>query len=75
MSGSGLDPNISEAAALYQAKRVANVRGVTVQLIYELIDQHAFRQSYFFFDVRLVNVLEINLALDAITKAQVKMVE
>jgi K+-transporting ATPase ATPase C chain len=63
-SGGGLDPHISERAALYQAARVANARGLDVSLVNGLISQHAFSPGGIIIPDRLVNVLEINLALD-----------
>jgi K+-transporting ATPase ATPase C chain len=63
-SGGGLDPHISEHAALYQAPRVAAARGLTEAQVEELIRRQAFSPGAFFTPDRLVNVLELNLALD-----------
>jgi potassium-transporting ATPase KdpC subunit len=63
-SGGGLDPHISEQAALYQAQRVADARGVTLDEIRPLIEAHAFAPGGFLPPGRIVNVLELNLALD-----------
>jgi potassium-transporting ATPase KdpC subunit len=63
-SGGGLDPHISEPAALYQAQRVAEARGVAVDEIRPLIEAHAFAPGSFLTPGRIVNVLELNLALD-----------
>lgn len=63
-SGGGLDPHITEHAALYQAARVANARGVPQSQIEELIRRHAFAPGGLLSPDRLVNVLELNLALD-----------
>jgi K+-transporting ATPase ATPase C chain len=63
-SGAGLDPHISEHAALYQAARVAEARGLPLAEVEALVDEHAFAPGAFFTPDRLVNVLEINLALD-----------
>jgi K+-transporting ATPase ATPase C chain len=63
-SGGGLDPHISVKAALYQAERVARVRGVPPSRVEALINQHAFAPGGFLTPDRLVNVLELNLALD-----------
>ena len=63
-SGGGLDPHITEHAALYQATRVANARGLPQSQIEELVKQHAFAPGGFLTPDRLVNVLELNLALD-----------
>jgi K+-transporting ATPase ATPase C chain len=65
-SGGGLDPHISEHAARYQAARVAQARGLPQQKVEELIARHGFAPGGFLTPVRLVNVLELNLALDAL---------
>jgi potassium-transporting ATPase KdpC subunit len=64
-SGGGLDPHISAAAASYQAERVAQARGLPVAKVEALIDQQAFAPGGALTPERLVNVLELNLALDA----------
>jgi len=69
-SGGGLDPHISEGAALYQAKRVAEARGIPLARIEATIDEHAFAPGGFLTPDRLVNVLELNLALDQLGKAK-----
>jgi len=66
-SGGGLDPHISEHAALYQAVRVAEARGVSREQVEALIAEHAFSPGGFLAPERLVNVLELNLALDSVT--------
>jgi K+-transporting ATPase ATPase C chain len=63
-SGGGLDPHISEPAARYQAGRVATARGVQPAQIETLIDQQAFAPGGALTPGRIVNVLELNLALD-----------
>jgi K+-transporting ATPase ATPase C chain len=63
-SGGGLDPHISVHAAFYQADRVAQARGRPRPQIEALIQDHAFSPGAFFTPDRLVNVLELNLALD-----------
>ncbi len=68
-SGAGLDPHISEHAALYQAKRVAEARGLPQPEVETIIRQHVFAPGGFLTPDRLVNVLELNLALDEL-KAQ-----
>ena len=60
-SGSGLDPDISAAAARYQASRIAKARGATADDINRLIADHT---SNSVLGSDTVNVLEINLALD-----------
>ena len=63
-SGGGLDPHISEHAALYQAERVAKARGLPQAGVEELIKQRSFAPGGFLTPTRIVNVLELNLALD-----------
>ena len=63
-SGSGLDPNISVAAANYQAARVARVRGLPLATVQGLIAQHTQAPTLGFLGEARVNVLELNLALD-----------
>jgi K+-transporting ATPase ATPase C chain len=65
-SGSGLDPNISVAAARYQAGRVAGLRGLTLDQVNTLIDQNTQGPTLGFIGEARVNVLELNLALDQI---------
>lgn len=62
-SGSGLDPDISLQAALFQAKRVAKARGVSEQQVVEVVHQSS-RQGVSTGYRPLVNVLALNLALD-----------
>lgn len=64
-SASGLDPDISPAAAHYQAGRVARMRGVPVDQVNTLIDRHTEAPFGGFLGEPRVNVLALNLALDA----------
>jgi K+-transporting ATPase ATPase C chain len=63
-SGGGLDPHISERAALYQAERVAKARGIPQSQVEAVIKQNVFAPGGFLTPDRIVNVLELNLALD-----------
>ena len=63
-SGSGLDPHISARAARYQAERVAAARGLEGARVEALIEELAFAPAWPLGKGRLVNVLELNLALE-----------
>lgn len=63
-SGSGLDPDISPAAALYQSNRVAHARGLPPDEVRALIDRYTQGRQFSVLGEPRVNVLELNLALD-----------
>jgi K+-transporting ATPase ATPase C chain len=65
-SASGLDPEISSAAAHYQASRVARLRHLPLPTVQALITQHQKPTLFDVFGEARVNVLELNLALDSL---------
>ncbi|NTV07249.1 MAG: potassium-transporting ATPase subunit KdpC [Chlorobium limicola] len=67
-SGSGLDPYITLEAALYQAPRVAKARGVNLSDLEVSIRRHASGNRLFWSGEGLVNVMELNMYLDAVRR-------
>ena len=63
-SASGLDPHISLAAANYQVARVARIRGLSQNSVQAIIKQHTYGRFLGLIGEPVVNVLEVNLALD-----------
>lgn len=64
-SGGGLDPHISLAGALYQLDRVAAARKLKTDEVRTLVEEAAFAPGAVFAPEPIVNVLQLNLALDA----------
>jgi K+-transporting ATPase ATPase C chain len=66
-SGSGLDPDISVAYAMLQVERVAKARNLSVAQVQQVVDDHILDRQFGILGERRVNVLDLNLALDAVS--------
>ena len=64
-SGSGLDPHLSPAGALVQVKRIATLRGISVEKLNALVKEQTKGPLLGMFGPSTVNVLKLNIALDA----------
>jgi potassium-transporting ATPase KdpC subunit len=69
-SASGVDPHLSPAAAAFQAPRVARERQLPLRAVLDAIDRHTEPRQLGVLGEPRVNVLELNLALDAVTPAR-----
>jgi len=67
-SASGLDPHVSLAAAYYQIPRIARLRGLTQDAVRALVTQYTINRFLGLIGEPVVNVLEVNLALDELRK-------
>jgi K+-transporting ATPase ATPase C chain len=67
-SGSGLDPDITPDNADYQAPRIAKARGLSEDRLRELIQQHTTGRTFGLLGEPRINVLELNLDLDNLSK-------
>ncbi|MDI9357385.1 MAG: potassium-transporting ATPase subunit C [Phycisphaerales bacterium] len=65
-SGSGLDPDIRVESALIQAKRVASARGISIDKVNKLIEDNTSKPWLGLFGIPTINVLKLNVQLDAL---------
>ena len=71
-SASGLDPHISLAAAYYQVPRIARLRGLSEDMVKNIVKQHVSGRFLRLIGEPVVNVLEVNLALDEFKTSSTK---
>ncbi len=71
-SASGLDPDISPAAAAYQIARVAKARNMTPEAVQALVARHTSGRQWGVFGEPRVNVLRLNMALDESARGGVR---
>lgn len=69
-SGSGLDPHISPASALFQSDRVTKARHIEKKMLIELINKATEKRDYLIFGEPRVNVLKLNLLLDSMGRKE-----
>jgi K+-transporting ATPase ATPase C chain len=69
-SGSGLDPDVSVAYAQLQVSRVAKARNLSEAQVQQVVEDHTFDRQFGILGERRVNVLDLNLALDATTSGR-----
>jgi K+-transporting ATPase ATPase C chain len=65
-SGSGLDPHFSAQAAKVQVERISRIRNISVEKLNKLIDDNTERPLFGLFGTERINVLKLNLGLDAL---------
>ncbi len=73
-SASGLDPHISRAAADFQVRRIARLRNIPEIKIQDLVEKHTQKIQMGFLGEPMVNVLELNLALDDLDAVTISVV-